>query len=286
MNALLGRVDWQQPWLHPYREIASRLFEAAAQTTSVAALLNHAMARSDAIALAAGPLRFVPASDAPTGEAYESFINRSACVPTRDNLHDLFNGIVWLRFPQLKRRLNELQAAQIAQQGVGHTRGAVRDALTLFDENAACLQASERLAQALRERDWRRLFVTHRDGWQQASLTVFGHALLEKLCAPRKPITAHVWLLPTAGAAESAWLEGLTPARLAGKPYHPLPVLGVPGWWPANEAASWYDDATVFRPHGSLAPLGRVLGAERGFRAACGEPVEQSAPASADAHCK
>jgi hypothetical protein len=35
----------------------------------------------------------------------------------------------------------------------------------------------------------------------------------------------------------------LTPRALA-----PLPVLGVPGWWPANEAPGFYDDAAVFRP--------------------------------------
>ena len=266
MNALLGCVDWAQPWLHPYREIANDLREVAADARSVAALLGAVMARRGAITLAAGPLRFVPASEAPPGEAYEAFIARTACVPTRDKLHDLFNGIVWLRFPQLKRRLNELQAAQIGQHGIGGTRGAVRDALTLFDENAAGLQAPERLAQALRARDWHALFVTHRPEWQAATLTVFGHALLEKLCVPRKPITAHVWLLPEQGDAQLQWLEALTPARLASKPYHPLPVLGVPGWWPANEDAAWYGDASVFRPHGPLAqrergkmqiPLGR-----------------------------
>jgi Protein of unknown function (DUF3025) len=155
---------------------------------------------------------------------------------------------VWLRFPQLKRRLNELQAAQIALHGIGSTRGAVRDALTLCDENAVSWQAPEGLAQALRERDWRALFVTHRGEWRHTNLTVFGHALLEKLCAPRKAITAHVWLLSACGDPQSQWLEDLTAARLASKPYHPLPVLGVPGWWPANEDAAWYDDAAVFRP--------------------------------------
>jgi len=245
---LLGRVDGAQPWLHPYREIVRDLHAVAADGASVASLLNTVMARRGAIALAAGPLRFVPAPEAPAGEAYEAFIARTACVPTRDNLHDLFNGIVWLRFPQLKRRLNELQAAQIGQHGIGPARGAVRDALTLFDENAAGLQAPECLADALRERDWHALFVTHRHAWQAACCTVFGHALLEKLCVPRKPITAHVWLLPAGGDLPAQWLEALTPARLAGKPYHPLPVLGVPGWWPANEDMAWYDDASVFRP--------------------------------------
>ncbi|MFN7122209.1 MAG: DUF3025 domain-containing protein, partial [Hydrogenophaga sp.] len=31
------------------------------------------------------------------------------------------------------------------------------------------------------------------------------------------------------------------------KPFTPLPVLGVPGWWPANEDAGFYADASVFR---------------------------------------
>jgi hypothetical protein len=28
----------------------------------------------------------------------------------------------------------------------------------------------------------------------------------------------------------------------------PLPVLGVPGWDPANEREAYYDDASQFRP--------------------------------------
>jgi hypothetical protein len=39
-----------------------------------------------------------------------------------------------------------------------------------------------------------RLFVTQRELWAEARLLLFGHALLEKLVTPRKPITAHVLL--------------------------------------------------------------------------------------------
>jgi hypothetical protein len=31
------------------------------------------------------------------------------------------------------------------------------------------------------------------------------------------------------------------------KPWLPLPVLGVPGWWNSNEEIGFYDDAAVFR---------------------------------------
>lgn len=191
--------------------------------------------------LAAGPLRFVPQAALPAGVAYEAFIHAQAAVPTRDNLHDLFNGLVWLARPALKRRLNALQAAEIARQGVQAHRGALRDALTLMDENGALLQARAPLWAALRARDWHGLFVRHRGLWAQARLTLVGHALIEQLAtAPRKPLTAHVLCAADPMALdEAAW---------AAKPFTPLPVLGVPGWWPANEDPRFYDDAAVFRP--------------------------------------
>lgn len=198
-------------------------------------------------ALAAGPLRFVPQQVLPAGAAYEAHIHAQAAVPTRDNLHDLFNGLVWLALPALKRRLNQLQAGEIARQGVRAQRGPLRDALTLMDENGALLQAPAVLWQALRQRDWSGLFVRHRALWAQARLTLVGHALIEQLAsAPRKPLTAHVLCADDPLALdEAAW---------ATKPFTPLPVLGVPGWWPANQDPAFYDDVAVFRPLRSRSP--------------------------------
>jgi hypothetical protein len=34
---------------------------------------------------------------------------------------------------------------------------------------------------------------------------------------------------------------------LATKPFAHLPVLGVPGWWRANQDPAFYADASVFR---------------------------------------
>lgn len=196
---------------------------------------------------------FVPQQALPEGESYEGYIARTGQIPSRDNLHDAFNGLAWLHFPLTKARLNALQAAEIAAAGIRPVRGPLRDALTVFDENAALLDAPEPLWQALIQRDWHRLFVELRPLWAQARLWLFGHALLEKLVHPHKAITAHVYRgrpPPGAGlAALDAWLAAdLQPDALARKPFVPLPVLGVPGWWPANAEPAFYQDATVFRP--------------------------------------
>jgi Protein of unknown function (DUF3025) len=88
--------------------------------------------------------------------------------------------------------------------------------------------------------------------WRDAQLVLFGHALLEKLVYPRKPITAHVYIAQPAInsiANLDAWIAGdITAHKLVGKPFAPLPVLGVPGWWPDNENPCFYEDILVFRP--------------------------------------
>lgn len=237
----LPAIDWSRQWLVPYRECGEIAVTAVTSGAPVAEALNAALSRMGGIELQRGALRFVAQESLPEGEAYEAFIHRTARVPTRDNLHDFFNGLMWLHRPVLKRRLNELQAQALAEHGVQTTRGPLRDALTLFDENAALLEAPADLVRRLRERHWKGLLVTERQRWQrEVRLTLFGHALLEKLVTPYKSITAHVWVgMPGAELDASA---------LVPKPFLPLPVLGVPGWWPGNEAPGFYDDAEVFRP--------------------------------------
>ena len=244
MPAPWHSFDLSVPWLAPYRGRAQRVVASIQRGASVAQALNDELPADEPIRLEAGPLRFVDAAAFSADRAYESHIALTATVPSRDNRHDLFNGLVWLRFPALKRRLNELQAAEIAARGVGSVRGPLRDALTLFDENGALLAAPAALVDALRQRDWQRLFVTRREAWHDAELTIFGHALLDKLTVPRKPITAHVLIVDR----EADPLALLAADHLAAKPFAALPVLGVPGWWSANEAPAFYADPAVFRP--------------------------------------
>jgi hypothetical protein len=157
-----------------------------------------------------------------------------------------------MHFPLAKQKLNRLQAEQIAQTGIQPVRGPARDALTVFDENAALLIAPDALWDALAAKDWARLFGPLRPLWAEATLILFGHALLEKLVYPRKPITAHVFRAQAATnsiADLDAWLAGaLSAPMLAAKPFAHLPVLGVPGWWPDNTLPGFYEDTSVFRP--------------------------------------
>jgi len=219
-------VDWSAPWFRPWREAGEPVFEA----------WRHAPLH-EALNTQNGTMKFAPQTALPEGEAYEAFIFRTGICPTRENTHDLFNGFAWLKFPEEKTQLNRLQAAEIANAGVGATRGAVRDAITVFDENGAFLDAPPALWDALLARDWKRLFIDLRPLWSDARMVVFGHAMLEKLLTPRKDLTAHVWTGP----------RELTREALQAKLCAPLPLICIPVFCAENETFSFYDDSHVFR---------------------------------------
>nr|WP_217346302.1 DUF3025 domain-containing protein [Noviherbaspirillum sp. L7-7A]MBV0880705.1 DUF3025 domain-containing protein [Noviherbaspirillum sp. L7-7A] len=260
----LKQIDWRRPWLAPLQPVAELVLQAPAwrdglnQQATIRHLRNH-------LSL---PIQFVPQSALPEGVAYESFISATGCVPTRDNLHDFFNALVWLAFPRIKVRLNQLQAAEIArralvvkqaQQGQ-QVRGRVRDAATIFDENAVLFLTSDpSFSSFLRAHHWKELFIESRQEFEEhCAVYLFGHALLEKLVDPYKAITGHAWILETSEdvlalpePARREWLDqevaGELKEGLSTSDFSHLPVLGVPGWWPAQDEA-FYADSSVFRP--------------------------------------
>ena len=249
-------IDWQRPWLEPLRETGEMLTRSDDWVAAA-----NAMASARGLYNPAGlPIVFVPQQDLPAGTPYEAHIAATGHVPTRDNLHDFFNALIWLHFPQTKCELNGLHRKAAAQPVQPGTRGSQRDAATLFDENSAIFVSTEvGTLNALQRRDWKGVLLKPpADFHDSCQVVLFGHALLEKLVSPYKSITAHVWTC----SVDKEWMT-LPPARrladldariaegvrggFTSADFCHLPVLGVPGWWPAQDEA-FYGDAEVFRP--------------------------------------
>ena len=256
-------IDWSMPWFAQVATRGVRWQQAALRSAADQLREMNADAASAVVTTGRGKqLAFIPQDALPPGTAYEAHIAASGCVPTRHNLHDFFNALMWFQFPRIKAALSARGSAAVDVLGIGPTRGGTRDALTLFDENAvlfACADAS--VSAALRSFDWKTLFVDRRAAWgERCEVRCFGHALLEKLVTPYKACTAHAWIVEVPSAyfswpriSRDAFLDETIARTLLDTPsfsprmFAPLPVLGIPGSWAANDTPSFYDDASVFR---------------------------------------
>ena len=241
--------------LAPWREAAQ--FADWPEQAGYDSLLAHARACGQALP---PTLRF--ACDLEPSQYYEMHIGSSGEVPTRTrNWHDWFGALCWLSWPQSKLALNARHVRAIERGEVG--RGPFRDAATLLDECGVILPVCDDiLAQALRDMDWQTLFVTRAADWgQRIDSHVLGHALFEQGLAMHISWCGKALLLPVAESffqldywrrqqqldarlaallADDSWLA--RPRELL-----PLPLLGLPGWWPQQDAA-FYGNSNYFRP--------------------------------------
>jgi hypothetical protein len=204
-------------------------------------------------------LRLVPAGPG-SGEPYEPRIFRSEELPVRaDNWHDLFNVLVWCTFPRAKAALNARHVLEMEREPPGR-RGSVRDALTQFDEDGVIVLCSApELLELIRAFRWKELFWRRReDVLQHMRFLVFGHALYEKLLAPFVGVTGKAVMCMVAPALSASPIQkqlSYADAALADSVYalasprdlQPIPVLGIPGWYPAAASEAFYGDATYFR---------------------------------------
>jgi hypothetical protein len=221
-------------------------------------LRGHAVSNARGIALRA------VAPDRAAELSYEARVYHRGELEVREgDWHDFFNVLAWTAYPKTKAALNA-RHAEAAEQGVGCERGRVRDALTLFDESGAIVASSDAgLLEDVRAFRWKNLFIDKRERVRESlRVYLFGHALLEKALAPYVGMTAHALLVPVDAAfirdspdRQLAAIDEMAAQRVGDRAsltspqaLAPLPVLGVPGWWPANEHASFYDDAGYFRP--------------------------------------
>jgi len=232
-----------QPWLDRFQ----------ADDWPALASLNRFAAQQNLRNAIGLPVRFSAQNSACGQHDYETGIHASGLVPSRErNWHDLFNALTWLAFPATKAALNGIHQTALLR---GMNRLPASDAATLFDESGLVLSGEDdSLAKLLAARRWREACITRRADWRHLKVHIIGHAVLEKLLTPWTGITAKCLFIKTLpeidlksldAAIAEQWRENVIPDKST---LFPLPVLGIPGWWPANEDAAFYADQRVFRP--------------------------------------
>ena len=252
------------PWLTAWAPWVQWAYGTTVELPVFLPLVNEQARTVGVLSGLGNPVTFGESSAVLSAVAYEQTIALTGCIPTRDNLHDRYNAIAWLGFPKTKQCLNRLQVQDIAKGVEGRSR--FRDALTLFDENGAILvTGSEAIADRLRNFHWNALFVEHRQEWlDKAEVFLLGHGLMEKLEQPFPGLCAHTAIIvmdevrfatfrqvsdsqlrrAMVDELASDWVSKSLTGSMC---LQPLPVLGIPGWWSANEMTDFYDNPSVFR---------------------------------------
>ena len=188
-------------------------------------------------------------------DGYEQRIYLRGEVQTRDqSWHDFFNALVWRQFTQTKKLINQLQFQLQQQRFPAKQRLPAENMLTLFDENGALVIARDpQLLELICEHRWHELFWERREQVKSdLRVIIFGHGLYEKALQPYVGLTAQSLFFVeqdtlSVDAQVSTFLSEKN-FELRTSDLHPLPILGLPGWWPDNNNEVFYRNADYFRP--------------------------------------
>jgi hypothetical protein len=197
------------------------------------------------------------ASVADDGCHYEQRIFEHGQVATRTgNWHDLFNALVWRRFPRIKSALNQRQVEDLRRVGP-RQRTPAQQAMTHFDEAGAVLCLRDASLLLLWDaHDWEGLFLRERAAWSDGRIacSVVGHALLEHALSPEMFLVAKALVFLDASDddfdADLRAARAILADRCLNDPQalRPLPLSGIPGWHQPCQDAAFYRSAPCFRP--------------------------------------
>lgn len=186
------------------------------------------------------------------GLHYEARIAQGRIATRADNWHDLFNALVWARYPQLKQALNAQQCRHIEAMQPGQ-RNRAQAALTQFDETGVIVRVRDHtLLAAWDVHDWCALFESrHWLSGDIAIAAVFGHALMEQALLPGRLLVGKCVVVH--GKADDTCVDAVTAAIAEGRAVtdplqlRPLPLAGVPGWHEGQDEV-FYENTDYFRP--------------------------------------
>jgi hypothetical protein len=189
------------------------------------------------------------------GMHYEQRIFQRGLIATRENnWHDLFNAMMWLKYPKIKSALNARQWSDIEGHGL-KTRTPAQCAMTLFDEAGAIVSMPTEMLNCWKQHDWQGLFIEHAQAWQtgRARVAVFGHALLDHALVTETLLVAKCIVLDDKSDLPSYFdsiANGIYAGNslLANSELRTLPLCGIPGWHSATDSAEFVNTAACFSP--------------------------------------
>jgi len=225
------RAQLQAPLFDSIREVLDQLSNHEWPTL---AALNAISEARTIFNIAGLPIRFVQPVQAGSAMQYETQIATTGEIPTRQNLHDLFNALQWLSFPLAKRAINAEHVKRLQNGGLAEAqaRSTERDVLTMFDESGVIVASADAsLLDLLRRFEWKTLFVTRRDDViANMRFVLLGHGLMEKSLSPFIGLTGKAMLLNVAADADldfagARWLSDAENLKTS-RNLAPLPQIG------------------------------------------------------------
>jgi len=188
------------------------------------------------------------------GLHYETRIQQGRIATRLENWHDLFNAMVWARYPAIKHALNAQQCAHIERMGPS-ARNSAQQALTQFDETGVIVRVRDAaLLDAWDAHDWSTLFHANAAQWHSGHIAiagVIGHALMEQILLPDRLLIGKCLVVQgeddTACVARVAEAISNSEVLVAAAELRPLPLAGIPGWH-RPQSAAFYAQADYFRP--------------------------------------
>ena len=194
---------------------------------------------------------------------YDALVFKEKKIPIRkDVLHDYFNALTWLAFPNSKKKLNKKNFTLLEHNYLSGNKNRPRniDLTTLLDESGIIIFTNNSfLSSLIRQKKWKTVFWDNRDTVKKSfRFFLFGHSLFEKIMNEYIGTTARALIIFN----ESLPFEKITISNvdqilsdyidqefffLNLEKTVAIPLFAIPGWSNLNEKKEFYQENEYLR---------------------------------------
>ena len=189
---------------------------------------------------------------------YDALVFKEKKIPIRKNVvHDYFNAMTWLAFPNSKKKLNKKNFIFLEHNFLNGNKNRPRyiDFTTLFDESGIIILTNNSyLSGLMRQKKWKTVFWDNRNLVKKnLSFFLFGHSLFEKIMNNYIGTAARALII----YSENFINGNITLSNLDRILSHyidqdfffknleksvSIPLSAIPGWNELNEKEEFYQD--------------------------------------------